>query len=149
MRRIELLATMALTLALTTAGAEVYKWVDADGKVHYGDRKPASGGAANVIELQPAPAVDADHAARSLQRHRLLEAFEAERAKRRQADADAAAAKRERDEACTRARRQLAELQRAHIVYTENESGERNYMSDDDRRTAAGGVQAWIDEHCD
>jgi hypothetical protein len=148
MKRTELLAMMVLTLVVTAAAGEVYKWVDADGKVHYGDRRPASGSDPSVVELAPAPAVDADHSERSLQRRRLLDAFEAERAERREVEAKAAAAKSERKDECARARRQLAELQRAHVVYTEDESGKRIYMSDEERKATAASVRARIDEHC-
>ena len=149
MKRTELLATIMLTLVVTAAAGEVYKWVDADGKVHYGDRRPASGSDPSVVELAPAPAMDTDHDKRSLQQRRLLDAFEAERAERREAEAKAAAAKREREDKCARAQRQLVGLQRAQIVYTEDESGKRIYMSDEEREAAAASVRARIDEHCE
>ena len=149
MKHFKLLAALVLTLVATAATGEVYKWVDADGKVHYGDRKPASGSDSRVIELEPAPSKDANHAERSAQRRRLLDAFEAERAQREEAEAQAAAEKREHEERCARVRRDLARFERANIVYTQDESGARIYMNDEKRRSASADARAWIDEHCE
>ena len=144
-----LAAVLALTLAGTPALAEVYKWVDAEGNVHYGDRPPSSGEQSHSLELPPAPDRDSDHGARSRQQQRLLEAFEAERTERELAEAEAAEAKRERAHECDQARRTLANFERANIVYTTDESGARSYMSDGERREAAANARAWITRHCD
>ena len=43
---------LLVALAAGTASAETYKWVDAQGQVHYSDRPPESGGV--KVELLPA-----------------------------------------------------------------------------------------------
>jgi hypothetical protein len=149
MHRTGLLAALVLTLVATVAAAEVYKWVDEDGKVHYGDRRPSAGGDARALDLPPAPSKDADHAERSLQRRRLLDAFEAERDERRQAEAEAAAARREHDERCALVKRDLARFERANVVYSHDQSGARIYMSDEERHEAAASARAWVEKHCD
>ena len=138
-----------LVLAHTTAAAEVYKWTDTDGNVHYGDRPPATGVDPHSIPLRPAPAKEADHAQRRLKQRRLLEAFEAESAEREQAEVEAAAARRERARNCEYARRDLARFERASIIYTVDENGARIYLSDQERRDAAANARAWIGKHCD
>lgn len=148
MKPIHLMAALILSVVTASATGEVYKWVDEDGKVHYGDRRPASGADPNVLELAPAPPKDADHDERSLQRRRLLDAFDAERTEQRQAQAKAAAAKRERAEKCARVRRDLARFERANIVYTEDDDGTRIYMSDAERKAAISAARTWLDEHC-
>ena len=149
MQRSRFPAVLVLTLASAFATAEVYKWVDADGNVHYGDRRPGAGVDSRSVPLPLAPAKDVDREQRSLKQRRLLEAFEAERAERALAEAEAAAARAERAKKCERARRQLAGFERANIVYTIDESGARAYMSDRERREAAANVRVWIDKHCD
>lgn len=149
MQRTKLLAVLVLTLMATGASAEIYKWVDEDAKVHYGDRKPAAGSEARALQLPPTPSKDADHADRSLQRRRLLDAFEAERAEKEQAAEEAATAKQERNQRCARIRRDLARFERANIVYNHDDSGARVYMSDEERREAVADARTWIDNHCD
>jgi len=49
---------MLCAIAASDGHAQVYKWVDATGRVHYGDRPPAAA-AANVAQIKtplPAPA---------------------------------------------------------------------------------------------
>lgn len=146
-------AMLALILALVAASAvatgEVYKWQDAHGNVHYGDRPPATGVGSRSVSLPPAPAPEADQARRRLKQRRLLEAFEAERNQRHQAAAEAAATKRERARDCENARRELARFERANIVYTSDASGARFYMDDEERLQAAANARAWLGKHCD
>ena len=150
MQHLQLQAALALALALASAVAtgEVYKWVDADGNVHYGDRPPATEVDARSLSLPPAPAEEPDQARRSLKQRRLLEAFEAERNQRDQAEAEALAARRERARDCKNARRELARFERANIVYTSDASGARIYMSDEERHIATANARAWIGKHC-
>ena len=139
---------LALAAASAVATGEVYKWLDADGNVHYGDRPPATGLDSRSLSLPPAPAPQGDQAQRSLKQRRLLDAFEAERDQRDQAAAEAAAGKREHTRDCEKARRDLARFARANIVYTKDASGARIYMSDEERRDAAANARAWIGKHC-
>jgi len=145
-----LILAPVLALAVTSAVAapEIYKWVDADGNVHYGDRPPATGVDSRTLSLPPAPAREPDQARRDLKQRRLLDAFEAERNQRDQAKAEAAAARRERARDCENARRELARFERANIVYTNDTSGARIYMSDEERLQAAANARAWIGKHC-
>ena len=148
-RRSELLAVLVLWLASAGASAEVYKWIDSQGKVHYGDRRPAEGTRADTLELRPAPTRDAELAERAFMRQRLLDAFEAEREEEAQSEAQVRAAKRELEMRCARLESQLTRFERASIVYTEDERGERKYMSDGERREALADARDWIAEHCD
>ena len=144
------LLALILTLAAASAVAtgEVYKWLDADGKVHYGDRPPTTGADSHNLSLPPAPAPEAGQAQRNLKQRRLLEAFEAERNQRDRLAAEAAATKRERARDCENARRELTRFERANIVYRNDASGARVYMSDEERRDTAANVRAWIGKHC-
>ena len=149
MQRTRLSAILVLILASATAPAEVYKWLDADGKVHYGDRPPATGTDSQSLTLPPAPTRDADDERRSLLRSRLLEAIDAERTEKVQAEREAAAARQKQAQMCARARSDLARFERANIIYTNDPSGARIYMSDEARAEALSNAKLWIDEHCD
>ena len=149
MRRTELLATLLLCLVSAAAAAEVYKWVDEQGKVHYGDRPPGQGTPSDRLVLPPAPSADAEIVERAFMRRRLLDAFEAERREQQQTQAEADAAERELESRCARIEQQLVRFKRANVVYTEDENGERVYMSDDQRARAADRARDWIAEHCD
>ena len=149
MRYLHLAVISCLVLAGAPAEAQVYRWTDGDGNVHYGDRPPGAGQDSDSLDLAPAPGRDSDHAARSLKRRRLLDAFEAERAEREQAEADAAEARRVQAARCDRARRTLASFERAGLLFTTDENGQRVYLSDEQRRRALTDARSWIAENCD
>ena len=47
---------LAMVLALGPAAqAQVYKWTDANGQVHYGSQPPAEGQAAETLDIQSQP----------------------------------------------------------------------------------------------
>lgn len=147
--RLAAVLVLALVLAGIPAVAEVYKWTDADGNVHYGDRPPSSAQEPRSLTLPPPPTPDADQGERGRRQRRLLEAFDAERAERDRLETEAAEAKREQAHKCEQARRTLANFERANILYTTDDNGARIYMSDGARQRAAADVRSWIRKYCD
>ena len=90
----------ALCLPLPSLADDVYKWVDAEGKIHYGDSKQvdeaknAGAAEAEKIEVQDANAYNSDEAMTEEMRAALKKAEEerlTREAKQRQERADAAA----------------------------------------------------------
>lgn len=149
MQRFELMTVLVLMLTVPHASAEVYKWVDADGKVHYGDRRSEAGVDAHELEIAPAPSTDAALHERSVRRRRLLQAFEAERAEREQAAAEEAEQERALAQKCARVARDLVGYERANVVYTRDESGARVYLNDEQREQASAAARAWFEKHCE
>ena len=59
MCRFSMLFAIALTLLISTpAGAEIYKWVDEKGNVHYGDCPPPEC-ASSEVSVTPTPSAEA------------------------------------------------------------------------------------------
>ncbi len=58
MSRISMLFAIALALISAPAGAEIYKWVDEKGNVHYGDCPPPEC-ASSEVSVTPAPSAEA------------------------------------------------------------------------------------------
>ncbi|MDX1432679.1 MAG: DUF4124 domain-containing protein [Gammaproteobacteria bacterium] len=133
---------------LPAAAVEVYKWVDDAGRVHYTDRVPEGAPAPDTVELEERPTLGPDQRLRHDRQRKLLEAFEAERREREAAEARATAEAEQRRARCDRARRQLAAVERASLVYTRDESGARRYMSDEERGRAIVDTRAWIAKWC-
>lgn len=126
---------------LMTAGvveAQVYKWVDENGKVHFGDqpprKKPTS---AEKVELKIAPRISnepvANEADRARRQQQLLKTLSDERQQREEQRAQAKAAKaaKERKAAmCKRLAAKRDEMLRANAIYSTNDNGEREYMGE-------------------
>ncbi len=143
----------ALLLAVPLVGshtpvvqAEVYRWVDDTGRVHYGDRAPANADADRVEPRVDAPSGAAP--APRVDRTRLLEAIEFER------NARARAARERREQAaeararCEKLRDLLAQYERANLIYREGAGGQREYLDDEQRAEAMGRLRAEVRKRC-
>lgn len=134
-------AAALLLLVPALAGAQAYRWVDEQGRVHYSQTPPPQGAYGRVAPPPPSPGASPH-----------LEALEPaapdlqQRAQERQ---KAAAAERERQRGCEQARRQSAQFQGTGLYYSSGPDGQRQYLSPEqiDRKRAE--AQAGIREHCD
>jgi type IV secretory pathway VirB10-like protein len=137
------IATAVLALA-QPAGAELYKWIDADGKVHYSDQPPPPGakqqkapGAPRTAAPAPAPPGDGKTAAAAPTAPKTPAEQEMEFRKRRveQAEAEAkrqqeaqAAAEKQRN--CQQAMNRVAMLQTGGRITKAGPNGEQIYLGD-------------------
>lgn len=124
-----LIIACILVLGSTPAAADVYRWVDEHGQVHYGDRPQHAGEAPVRVKPSP-PAADERLEQRRQRRDRLLRIF-AEDRERQQAEAQRQAeAQAARLRACQRARDALRNLERGGRFYELDPAGERRYLGD-------------------
>ncbi len=146
---------MLLAVALVGAGpaaAEVYKWVDKDGRTHYGDRSPRDGAEVVGIDAGPDAAERREAEARA---QRLLErdARRTEMRRRQQARAATAAAERERASAlrqreCALAQRDLALLRQQRPVYTTGPEGQDVFLDDAQRAVMIRRLETLVASNC-
>jgi hypothetical protein len=135
-------------LALPAVAGNVYKWVDANGRVVYSDQPPPGDVKTEVVRPPPPPANP--QAATELQDRQIADK---QREKKRADEARAAEQARElserRREACVTALGQMRALQqRNEVLYRINEQGERVLITDDARREAIERQQRIVRENC-
>jgi len=142
------IAVIGLLLS-ASAMAGVYRWVDAQGNVHYTD-KPQ--GQAEKVEIESRPT---DQARIAAQREASLnQASEHEESRQKQLAADKEQQAKDQDEAtekaanCTRATERLERYETAHRLYKPLEGGERQYLSDDEIDQARLDAKAERDRWC-
>lgn len=134
-------ALALLLLAPALAGAEAYRWVDADGRVHYSQTPPVQGQYGRVAPPPPSPGASPH-----------LEALQApgkspgEQAREQQ---QAAVADRQRERRCDQARRQNAQFQVTGRYYSADQNGERSYLSPEQIDQRRADARAAMQEHCD
>ena len=141
-------ALFVLCLSLPLAAvAQVYKWTDASGQVHYSDQPPSD--QAKAIKGAPAPSEDASAAQQALAEKDLaFRKRKADAAKAKEkADKDAEAT-RIKQENCERARRNLTALEQSGRTYTSGPYGQRNYMTDQQHADARVEAQKVMTENC-
>lgn len=126
----------------------MYRWVDEQGKVHYGERPP-SGAKASPVEDKlaapsgaPAPkaAPDASQQERDFQRRRM---------EREQKDASEQKAAEKTKQQCERERTRLAQLRNVRRIQSGvDEKGNLRYMSDAERADAIASQEGAVARAC-
>jgi len=143
---IALCATMSL-LALDATAARFYKSLDENGKVIFSDRPPSA--AAEQIDVKvftpdvTAPAVPSAKKTGE-QATKGADAKEDEAA----AQADLKALQSKRDENCKKAQDRLQKLQTVSRLYSEDDKGNRTYVSDEARLKQITAARASAKEWC-
>lgn len=139
MRRLLLIATLLPALAM----AEIYRWTDEQGRVHFGQR-PVAG--AEPVEVRP-QVVERDEHTREREA-RTQRFHDARREEQQQAAATAAAQRAERASECQDLRRRLAQIPEGFSYYRTDANGERIYYSDEETDTARRQLRERIAQRC-
>lgn len=144
---ISLLVLLGLPLA---AAAEMYRWVDSNGQVHYSDSPPPAGAkSTRTIVTPPAAPAAAPAKSKTWQEKdlefRQRQAAEAEaQAKKDKESADA----KQKKANCEAARRNLQTLESGQRVATTNAQGEREFMDDTARQKAIEEARRAVNSWC-
>lgn len=145
--RLLFLGALALALA-APAHADLYKWTDAQGKVHYTDQPP-------TVNAQPVKGTAAGPAEAASQAQQTLDAKDqAYQKRRKEAEEARAKANKEAEQAriqrenCAKARSNLGTLQNNARTYTTNAAGQRVYMDDAARASALANSQKAVSDFC-
>lgn len=149
MRYVGLILLLVLPVA---SQAAVYKWIDDEGNVHYGDRPTESEPSVEMevddIVTVPSFGDRNDSMSREEMRERLLQSMEEDRLEKKQQREQQQALKQENRKKCNRYRDRMRHYQRASGIYRLDEDGNRVYMSDADRTKATKNLQKKINKYC-
>ena len=126
-----MLISMAALSLMTAYADQVYRWVDAQGNVHYSQTPPASSAVKpQVVDMEPPPPDPT-----SLQQQQnLVKSMNAAATAQQQAAAEAqqeAQQKAQQQQACAAARKQLQAYMETHRVITNTKNGPTYYTGDD------------------
>jgi Domain of unknown function (DUF4124) len=158
---VRLFAALAILLATATVTAQVFKWIDKDGKVHFTDTPPpadAVKGEAKKLTIAPSGNAGANAAAPKAagERAKVGAKDSAKEAEKSKADA-AEKAKKEEDteriakqneERCREAKRYLSSLETGQPLVRNNDAGERTLMSDAERAAEVARAKTAMSESC-
>ena len=139
---------LSLCLFPLCATAEVYTWVDSEGRTHFGDRPPSKETAKEVRVKPQAPSADSV----AQERRNNLADFVDQRQKERDArNAELAKAEKEeakRAEYCRKLRAQVEHNKSISAFYRLNEEGERVFVSDAENEKIRERYEAQLAEVC-
>ncbi len=139
------LALAILILAVAPfASAQLYKWVDKDGKVHYSDQPPPAQ-AAKQINVAPGPATPAPSAR---DKDQALEKNRAESKEAAKKAEDSERLAKQKQEECDRARSYLKGLENGGRFVTFDAKGERVFMEQDQIDAETAKARKNVEEAC-
>ena len=137
-----------LLLVTNPVYAEVYKWVDEDGNVIYGD-KPVSKDKADKVEIKKAPKQDASIKERQKKQQKLLNVLQDERDEKIAAEEEEQKRIAEQEQECTRVRKELNEMKRASFLYEETDDPNNpKIISDEEREAEQERYENFLNENC-
>jgi len=135
---------LLITLLLPTlASAQIYRWTDAEGRVHFGQR-PAAG--AEQIEVRPQVVERADQTREREARSERF--FDARRQEQQAAREQASQTRAAQEQECQSLRNRLSQLQLGGRFFRNDAAGERVYYSDSELEAARQHLAARISQVC-
>ena len=140
---------IALLLTGVANGGDIYKWTDEDGNVHFGDRPDGESPERLAIQSRPTdPArIQAQAQARADARAKAVEE-EAAAAAQGPSPEELQAQADERARKCDTYKARLQTYLTSRRLYREDESGEREYLDDEEMLAAREKVESQVQEFC-
>jgi Domain of unknown function (DUF4124) len=154
--RVGLCALVYLFFLAAPAQAQVYRWVDANGRVQYSDRKPPDGrqqaqevrNTVSSVGSQPIGASATSEGKSTAEVERDLQKQRQEQADAQKKQQASAAEQKAKSDNCTAARRNLATLNSGQRISRFNEKGEKSYLDDSGRAREVERAQQQIKANC-
>lgn len=127
------LLSILLLIGHGSTQAEIYKWVDASGKVHFSDKAPVQQ-KPQQIDIDVGPVEVDPELEQYRQRNRtLLKVWETERDQKQQRQTEKRQQLAQRRQRCARMQREYDASRRAGYLYAPSKDGERKIYSDAQR----------------
>jgi hypothetical protein len=111
--------------------AEVFRWVDEKGQVHFGDQ--AREASTHAIKPHARPPIQGDQQQRMQKTRKLLNAYQIERQQQREQKAKQKEQAEKRKRGCIQARDNLRKYTDFGNVYRLDDDGKREYLSEKER----------------
>ena len=143
-----IVATTTLLICGPVQAGKIYKWVDENGKTHYGDNARSNSGIAQEIHVPKTPAVDASVNTRKERTERLLGAFKQERDEKRDSRQAAAEEKKKRVANCAAAETSQYKYEHVSTLYKTDADGNRVNLTDEEYAKAMADLQTEVDRWC-
>lgn len=126
--------------------AEIYKWVDDQGHVHYGD-KPVTNSEEMQVNIENKGNVKISNQ-REKNRQKLLDAYAEDQARENKEKEKLRKKKKKMKANCINSKDSLRRYERASSLYNLDKEGNRVTMSNAQRDKATNRLRAYISKYC-
>jgi hypothetical protein len=129
------------------ANAEVYKWIDENGKVVYGDKPTSSD--ADKIKIKTFPVQDPVVQQRNEKQNKLLDVIEEEREQRDVSRKEEKQKKDKQKKMCEEARKELKRTKEASYLYEKTDDPKNpRIWTDEERKAEEMRIGKYIKKNC-
>lgn len=142
---------VALLLLLTSGllWSAVYRWTDADGKIHFGDRPTENAEQMKFKEPPPSSKAATTTAAERKQlQQQLLNLYREEREEKKKQRTEKKAERKKREKGCAKSKREWVKYRDSKAIYGTTDSGEREYYSEEKRERYIKYLKAQVTKLC-
>ena len=126
--------------------AEIYKWTDKNGVVHYGDKNEGKSEVVDIVEKEKVG--NRNNINREERRRKLIETYDIERKEKKEKQDKFRKKKAEMNAQCGYAKDRLRRYKRAGSLYDVDKNGNRTNLSDGKRKLAISKLQRNINKYC-
>lgn len=142
-----LLLILSICIVASAHSGEIYKWVDKNGKVHFGDR-PDLNQPHQEMELKPLNTVGSGDASRKTTQQRMINRYQKRREEQENQRRQERQQRADNQRKCRQYKKQLKEYRTASSLYLEGAKGERKYFDSKDRDKLYAQLQRRIKDTC-
>jgi hypothetical protein len=142
-------AVICLLLLSFSAHAEVYKWVDSNGKTHFGDKVPESA-KVEKLNFQSSPRTsqpDVSPEEIKQRQQKLINAIDEDRSLKQKMTQEQTEKKAKLNQECTKLRDYLKNI-RSGRIYDINNKGERVYANDAEHDKEVKQTESMLKKYC-
>jgi len=133
-----------LMVSMAAHAQGIYRWTDEDGRVHFGDRPVHM----DAEKVKGAAAGDPETVQRLQHQQELLNDYQQQRGDKKAESVTAISEQKDRAAKCDKAKGQLNRYQNARFLYKKTDDGEREVLSDSERKAAETKAQAQVTRFC-
>lgn len=139
--------SLAGLLMAVAAAAEVYRWTDENGRVHFSDKPPRDGQAENISDETRSVNVDTSRAERKKLNQLFAPETPEEKRLRQQGESQSTAQAEKRRVECENARRELRFFREERFYWVDDEGNAAN-ASEQERQQMIDRLSTVIQQHC-
>jgi len=138
--------TLALLLVSFSTSAEIYKWVDEQGKTHYGD-KPVENAQQMEVDITAKGHINTGQR-REDKRKKLINAYAEDRARKTEEKKKRKEKKAKNEHKCVVSKDRLRRYERARYLYDLDSNGSRVVIPDAARQKSTEALRQQVKKYC-
>jgi hypothetical protein len=145
MRTILLIIICVLSAAVQ---AEVYKWIDEKGVVHYGDKQQDGAAIEMQVDTSESETTSESNVSRDEKRRRIADALEEDRLEKKETREKKKAERERNKRQCNRLKDKMKRMKKAAGLYKLDKEGNRVILSDQQRSRNEKSLSNQIKKYC-